>query len=329
MGTATRTSRGTTPQVLVLRALGLGDLLTAVPALRGLRRAHPAAQITLAAPDGLTPLALLTGAIDAVADTAPLAPVDPALPAPDLAVNLHGRGPQSTAVLRATGPARLISYGVTSGWREDEHEVARWCRLLAESGIPADPADLDLAVPHLPNGLVIVHPGSASPARRWPADRWAAVARGLAAAGEQVVVTGSPDEVPLAAAVAAHGGLPAAVVRAGRTSLPDLVALVAGARLLVSGDTGIGHLATAVGTPSVLVFGPTSPALWGPPPDRPQHRVVWSGQVGDPLRTSPDPGLLTITPARVLAAAGRQLPVRPRLPASSPTARGPEAEGRT
>lgn len=293
--------------VLVLRALGLGDLLTAVPALRGLRRANTAARITLATPAALTPLALLTGAVDVVADTAPLAPVDPSLAAPDLAVNLHGRGPQSTAVLRATRPHRLIAYGVTAEWRDDEREVDRWCRLLAASGVPADPDDLDLAVPRAPNGLVIVHPGSASPARRWPPDRWGAVTRGLAAAGEQVVVTGGRDEVPLAAAVADLAGLPATAVRAGQTSLLDLTAMVAGARLLVSGDTGVGHLATAVGTPSVLVFGPTSPEVWGPPADRPGHLVVWSGQIGDPLRTSPDPGLLTITPDEVLAAAGRQL----------------------
>ncbi|MDP8970228.1 MAG: hypothetical protein M3N52_06995, partial [Actinomycetota bacterium] len=59
-----------------------------------------------------------------------------------------------------------------------------------------------------------------------------------------------------------------------------LAALVAGAGRVVCGDTGVGHLATALRTPSVLLFGPTSPARWGPPPDRPWHRALWAGSDG-------------------------------------------------
>ncbi len=127
------------PLLLVLRALKLGDLLVAVPALRALARAHPDHRRVLAAPGWLRPLALHTGAIDEVADTAELAPLDPALRGADVAVNLHGRGPQSTALLADTRPRRLVSYGVDGGpvWCADEHEVARWCRLLGESGLEA------------------------------------------------------------------------------------------------------------------------------------------------------------------------------------------------
>ena len=127
-----------TGRVVVLRALGLGDLLTAVPALRGLRRAFPDARLTLAAPAWLAPVVPLLNAVDELVDTAPLAPLDPVLHGADLAVNLHGRGPESTALLRATAPQRLVAWGPT--WREDEHEVHRWCRLLAEHGIASDPA---------------------------------------------------------------------------------------------------------------------------------------------------------------------------------------------
>jgi ADP-heptose:LPS heptosyltransferase len=67
------------------------------------------------------------------------------------------------------------------------------------------------------------------------------------------------------------------------------------------GDTGVAHLATALGTPSVVLFGPTPPAEWGPPPD-PGHAVLWAGRRGDPHAAAPDPGLLAITVLDVVAA---------------------------
>jgi len=293
-------------RIVVLRALGLGDLLTAVPALRALRAAHPEATITVAAPDWLAPLAMLSRTVDEVVDTAPLAPLDPALAGADLAVNLHGRGPQSTELLAATNPRRLIAFGIDGRvWRADEHEVRRWCRLLTEGGIPADPRDLDLAQTPVPSpapGAVILHPGAASESRRWPVERWVEVARRLSGGGRRVVVSGAPSEVPLAAEVVQRAALPPEASLAGRTGVLELAVLVAEASLLICGDTGVAHLATAYGTPSVLLFGPTPPALWGPPPDRAEHTVLWTGQTGDPHADAPDPGLLGISTDDVLAA---------------------------
>lgn len=298
----------TVSRVVVLRALGLGDLLTAVPALRAVRRAHPDAHLSLAAPAGLRELALHTGAVDEVVDTAPLAPLSPVLAGADLAVNLHGRGPQSTALLAATSPRRLVAYALPGGpqWTADEHEVVRWCRLLDESGIPADPRDLLLAVPAVEPPVrsgVLVHPGAAQASRRWPVERWGRVAAALAAQGHDVRVTGGPGEHELAQQVARAAGLGPEHVLAGRTDLLELSTLVAAARLLVSPDTGVAHLATAFGTPSVVLFGPTPPALWGPPDDRPQHRALWAGRTGDNFAELPDPGLLEITVEQVLEAA--------------------------
>jgi len=68
------------------------------------------------------------------------------------------------------------------------------------------------------------------------------------------------------------------------------------------GDTGMAHLATAMGTPSVVLFGPTPPGEWGPPADRPWHRALWAGRRGDPHAGAPDPGLLEIGPGDVAAA---------------------------
>jgi ADP-heptose:LPS heptosyltransferase len=293
--------------VLIYRALGLGDFLTGVPAYRALRRAFPDHRIALAAPRALAPLAELTGAIDEVVDTAPLGPPPRGA---DVAVNLHGRGPQSTALLRESGAERLIAYG--DGWREDEHEVHRWCRLLEEHGIPADPDDLDLDLPpgveSPAPGATVIHPGAASEARRWPAGRWAKVARAVEG---PVVITGGPDERELAERVA-RAADDAPRVLAGDTDLLTLAATVAHARLVLCGDTGVAHLATAFGTPSVVVFGPTPPARWGPPVNRGRHRVLWAGRTGDPHAAMPDRGLLSITPEDVLRAL-------PEHPVGTPT----------
>ena len=84
-----------------------------------------------------------------------------------------------------------------------------------------------------------------------------------------------------------------------------LAALTASARLIISGDTGMAHLATAYARPSVTLFGPVPPAEWGPPA-RPWHQVLWGaldGYRGDPHGAATDPALARITVAGVLDAA--------------------------
>ena len=304
---------GGAPRLVVLRALGLGDFLTGVPALRALADALPAHERLLLAPAFLSPLAALLGdVVHEVVDTegrgAPPAALPAAAIGADVAVNLHGRGPQSHAALRAAEPRRLIAFACPAAgvsgpeWRAGEHEVARWCRLLSESGIPADPAALDLAPPGGTerHGATVLHPGAAAPARRWPVDRWAAVARAERTAGRDVLVSAGPGEEEAARSVAAAAALPPGAVRAGG-DLEDLARLVAGAGRVACADTGVAHLATAFGVPSVVLFGPTPPAEWGPPPDRDRHRVLWTGRRGDPNGPAPDPGLLEIEPAAVSA----------------------------
>jgi ADP-heptose:LPS heptosyltransferase len=318
------------PRLVVLRALGLGDLLTAVPALRALERAFPDHERVLAAPAALAPLAKLVGW--PLVPARELEPLPPALERPDMLVNLHGCGPESHELVLAARPRQRIwfehaevpaSLG-SPRWRKGEHEVRRWCRLLTETGISADPAELSIAAPTkaAPSGAgtsiappgaappsaagaTIIHPGAASGARRWPADRFAAVARAEADAGRTVLVTGSRAELPLALEVASLAGLPAAAVLAGSTDLTGLARLVAAAGSVVCGDTGVAHLATALGTPSVVLFGPTSPAEWGPPPRSRRHRALWTGRRGDPHAERPDPGLLEITPADVIRELDR------------------------
>ena len=156
---------------------------------------------------------------------------------------------------------------------------------------------------------MLVHPGAAAPGRRWPAERFAAVAGWLADRGHEVRITGSVSERDLARQVAWLAGLPDDQVLAGRTSLAGLAALVASARLVISGDTGLSHLASAFARPSVTLFGPVPPAEWGPPP-HPWHQILWAGEPGyrgDPHGTCLDPALARITPDQVRRAADRAL----------------------
>ncbi|MCW2705376.1 MAG: glycosyl transferase family 9 [Blastococcus sp.] len=298
------------PVALVLRPLGLGDLLTGVPAIRAVRAAVPDHRLVLATTAALEPLARLIDAVDEMLPARELEPLDWTGPPPALAVDLHGKGPASHVVVADLAPDRLLTFDSPGfpgpRWCPDEHEVHRWCRLVSEGlGVPADPDALDLTVPGAPppvSGAAVVHPGAAFPGRRWPPERFAAVARRLADTGHDVRITGGPAEVALARVVAVGAGLAPESVLAGRTSPLELAAVVAAARVVVSGDTGIAHLATAYRRPSVVLFGPVSPALWGPPP-RPQHVVLWHGDgTGDPWGTELDPALARITVSDVTAA---------------------------
>ena len=295
---------------VVLRPLGLGDLLTGVPAIRGVRAAVPGHRLVLATTAALAPLAELVDAVDEVLPARELEPLNWSGRPPELAVDLHGKGPLSHVVVADLHPRRLLSFdspgypGPT--WYPDEHEVRRWCRLVEEGlGVTCDPDALDLAVPAVPppvSGAAVVHPGAAFPGRRWPPARFAAVARHLADRGHDVRITGGPAERDLACAVAARAGLGEEAVLAGQTTSLELAAVVAAARVVVCGDTGVAHLATAYRRPSVVLFGPVAPALWGPPA-RPQHVVLWHGDGdGDPWGTELDPALARVTVDEVVTA---------------------------
>ena len=157
--------------------------------------------------------------------------------------------------------------------RETRHVVEINLGLLTLVGIttarpefPIDepPSDAARAMRERTGGrYALLIPGAAWPNKRWPPERLAAVAIELRQRhGLTSVVLWGPDEAPLAAAVAAAAG--GAAIVSPPTTIADLVALARGAALMVSGDTGPTHVAAAIGTPIVGIYGPTRPARNGP-----------------------------------------------------------------
>lgn len=122
---------------------------------------------------------------------------------------------------------------------------------------------------------VVIHPGAGAAVKLWEPTAWAAVARSLHARGATVLVTGGPGEEALTAAVvAAADGM--AVDLGGRTAFGVLAGLLAQADLALGPDSGPLHLAVAVGTPTIHLFGPADPVLFGPWGDPSRHVVLRS-----------------------------------------------------
>ncbi len=160
---------------------------------------------------------------------------------------------------------------------------------------PADSKAAAIAQP-----FVLISPGAGWGAKRWPVERYAEVARQLHHAGYSVIVNSGPGEESIADDLTA---LSAGASTALKTTLTDLIAITRRASLVIAGDTGPLHLASALGKPVVGIFGPTDPARNGPfggnfrvlrhPESRRDHA----------RHEEPEAGLLTITPEAVFDAA--------------------------
>jgi ADP-heptose:LPS heptosyltransferase len=123
---------------------------------------------------------------------------------------------------------------------------------------PQDEAEALPLLGRLPERFLALHPGSGSPRKNWPAQRFAALAERLAAGCPFLVVEGPADE-----RAAAPLRRPPAVIARG-LSLRGLGALLSRAGLFVGNDSGVAHLAAAFGAPTLALFGPTSAAVWAP-----------------------------------------------------------------
>ncbi|MFC4148843.1 glycosyltransferase family 9 protein [Micromonospora mangrovi] len=299
-------------RIAVLRANALGDFIFILPALEALRAAYPGAEIVLlGAPWHAAFWRDRPGPVDRVLVVPPAPGIR--VPGPDepesslddflaaaraerfdLALQLHGGGANSNPIVARLG-AR-----VTAGLRAEDappldrwlryvyyqHEVIRYLEAVALVGAAAttitprlDPTDADRAEARAVLGpaerpRVALHPGATDSRRRWPAERFGAVARALADDGYEVLVTGTPVEQEVVDEVVAAAGVPVRP-QVGTLSLGALAACYADCALVVSNDSGPLHLAGAVGAPTVGVYW-IGNMINGATPLRARHRPIAS-----------------------------------------------------
>jgi lipopolysaccharide heptosyltransferase I len=291
---------GRPPRLLLIKLSALGDVIHALPTLEALRTAFPQAGITWLVEAAYAPLLAGHPALDRVLVAPRVRPGRPGwgreLAAAlrlagrlrresfDLVVDLQGLLKSAFWTALARSP-RKVGYDRTreGSWLPlterlepfdpEAHAVWRYLNVAHYVGAPAAPPRFRLehlaadsggvSAPAGGQDLVILHPGARWATKLWPAAAWAALADWLAAQGLTVALTGSGADRPLAAAILAHVQRPLLPL-VGETTLGELATLFRRARLAVTADTGPMHLAAALGTPVVALFGPTAPWRTGP-----------------------------------------------------------------
>jgi heptosyltransferase-1 len=281
-------------RILIVRMSALGDIVHALPVLAAIREAHSAVEVdwladrkyagVLAHVDGITQVVVGRPGLSKAVVTMRAREYD-------VAIDLQGLL-KSAAMARLSGAERIIGFderalreraaawfysetvAVTPGAHVIQKNlsvmpllgVAAPCAIRFPFVMPAaSVADgvMQAAASRGYRGVALINPGAGWPNKRWPADRLGAVARHVAQHHRLApVVLWGDGEAPLADAVVAHSS--GAAVRAPQTTLGDLLALSAQASVIVSGDTGPLHIAAAIGTPIVGVYGPTWPERNGP-----------------------------------------------------------------
>ena len=283
------------PDILVVRFSAIGDILLTTPLLRAIRTRHPGARIAFLTKEQFVPLLSDNpnlnevfgikeeDGIRAIAEAVKSVRYSHLL---DLHGNLRtlglraiARGPWRTYSKRRLERQVLIStkrdiYPADTPMAERYFEAAADLDVDIDGQPPdfflapeaEERADARLAELGLGQGraLVAIAPGAAHPTKCWPTDGWIRLSRRLASTGAEVVIVGGPDDREIATTIVAgvRGGLTSAEERrvvsaAGTLGLQESGAVIKRAAALISGDTGVMHMATGVGTPVVALFGPT------------------------------------------------------------------------
>lgn len=260
----------------------------------------------------------------------------------DLVIQMHGSGELTNAIVAGFGAHHRAGFHPVGRrppgnsfmpWPEAGHEIERCNALMRFLGAPDAGSQLQLpltgndrveaamllGIHGIGDRYVCVHAGARLPSRRWPIAHFACLVRALARDGWPVLLTGSADEAELTRRVleAAYepGSRQIILDCAGKTSLGGLAALIAGARLLVSNDTGVSHVAAALATPSVIVSSGGDARRWAPL-DAELHPVLWHDQPCRPCLHNHcpigHPCAVAITPGAVIehARTALQRPVR-------------------
>jgi heptosyltransferase-3 len=320
--------------LLVYRPGAIGDFILALPALAALRRAFPAATLTVVGHPAAVELASSAGLADATlaADATALtplfaeaSPVAALIPPPALAVLWAGASARPLAAnLRALGAEQVLHVPSQPPLDQRQHVADYLVESLAPLGVDGDGTRVPCCRPgpeapaeaaaflreHASAGQrwLALHLGSGSTRKSWGAEPLSAVAEALAGRGLRPLLLAGPAEAELVDAVGERLR-PFEPIVARDWPLPRLAALLALCSGYVGADSGITHLAAAVGTSVVAVFGPTDPARWAPRGPRisivrrpvPCQPCTWEAMWACPHRAC----LAELAPDAVIAAALR------------------------
>jgi heptosyltransferase-2 len=284
-------------RILLVQTAFLGDVVLTTPLLRELRRAHPAAEIVvLTTPLGAEALQGLPYINERISfdkdghdrGMSRTWELGRRLRMDGFDVGIAAqRSFRTGLLLRLAGTATRIgfegapgawAYTKTAHWNADDHAVRRYLALAGPAGGDPRAADPHPELAVLPQAretvdrllieagvqpsdpILAVAPGSIWGTKRWTPEGYAEVVRSAMPIGLKAVLVGSPAERTLCEEIAKLAGGGYAIL-AGRSKVPELAALLARSRALVTNDSGPGHVASAVGTPVVTIFGPTVPAF--------------------------------------------------------------------
>lgn len=289
----------TVERVLVVRLRSIGDTVLSTPSLYALKRFLPHASVDILLEDWVVPVLDGFPHVDNVItlerkSTSARARIARQLRASryDVVYNLHG-GTTATLLTRATGARHRVGYDTYQYarlhnhlspsssllWGRDKtHSVEQQLALLGWTGVPvSDRPPTQLAVTEESAAAIagrlqaagltgasfaVIHPAAAFATKQWAADKFGRVAEALSGQGLEVVAITTPNEKSIIDEMNRNTAAP--TVAFTDLSLPEITALLARARLFVGNDSGIAHMAAAVETPAVVIFGSSNTAHWRP-----------------------------------------------------------------
>lgn len=307
-------------KVLVIRGGAIGDFILTLPAIRLIAEGLPDTQVDVL---GHKPIAELARASGLVADTrsiehgplagffAPGAGLDPGwceyFAGFDLVVSyLHDRDGHFKANLERAGVKSLLEGISKVDPATGEHAARQLARVLENVALFLDDPAPRLDLPDAGDGVsgaVAIHPGSGGAAKNWRLEDWIAVGEAVASRGDSprlLLVTGEAEHAKRDEVAGAWRARGVDFVHADGWDLPRLGSALAGCRLFLGHDSGISHLAAAVGAPCLLLFGPTDPAVWAPANEAVEVLRSETGQMADIGREPVEEAV-----ARLLGQAGR------------------------